>query len=64
MADWPEGAWASPGDYVRVTKYGGDRWELPIPGREQGESAIFAIVNDLDLTGLITGNPLEMKAFI
>lgn len=64
MANWPEGRWAEVGDYVRVTKHGGDKWEVQIPGREQGEHAIFAVMNDLDLIGKITGNPLEMKAFI
>ena len=38
--------------------------EVEIPGREKGENAIFAVMNDLDLIGKITGNPLEMKAFI
>lgn len=64
QAPWPEGAWAEPGEFVRVTKHGGDKWEVEIPGREKGENAIFAVMNDLDLIGKITGNPLEMKAFI
>ena len=28
MEPWPEGAWAQIGDYVRVPKWGGDRWEV------------------------------------
>ena len=64
QATWPEGEWAQPGEFVRVPKHGGDKWEVEIPGREKGENAIFAVMNDLDLIGLITGNPLEMKAFI
>ena len=28
MDPWPEGAWASIGDFVRVPKWGGDRWEI------------------------------------
>ena len=28
MASWPEGAWAQVGEYVRVPKWGGDRWEV------------------------------------
>lgn len=64
MADWPEGKWAKPGDFVRVMKHGGDKWEVEIPGKEKGENAIFAVLNDLDLIGLITGDPLAMKAFI
>jgi len=59
---WPEGAWAAPGDFVRVSKYGGDRWEVPVEGRQ--EQAVFAIFNDLDLIARVTNDPLTMKAFI
>ena len=31
MASWPEGSWCVEGEYVRVAKYGGDRWEVPMP---------------------------------
>lgn len=59
---WPEGAWAAEGDFVRVSKYGGDKWEVPIGGTK--EQATFAIFNDLDLIASVTGDPLAMKAFI
>ena len=52
---WPEGAWANVGDFVRVAKYGGDRFEV-------GE-ALFCVFNDLDLIALVTGDPLAIKAF-
>ena len=26
LEPWPEGDWCKPGDFVRVPKYGGDRW--------------------------------------
>lgn len=61
MEPWPEGAWAKPGDYVRVPKYGGDRWEVPL---ENGESALFVMFNDLDLLGEVTDDPLKIRAFI
>ena len=61
MESWPEGSWCSPGDYVRVPKYGGDRWEVPM---ESGESALFVIFNDLDIIGQVTGDPLAIRAFI
>jgi len=62
QTDWPEGAWARPGDFVRVSKYGGDRWEVPVgSGKEQ---AVFSIFNDLDLIAKVTNDPLTMKAFI
>lgn len=61
MDSWPEGAWCNVGDYVRVAKYGGDRWEVPLPN---GESAMFVIFNDLDIIGRVTGDPLAIRAFI
>ena len=60
---WVEGEWCKPGDFVRAPKYGGDRWQVPIPGNET-EEAMFVIFNDLDVVGRVTGNPLEIKAFI
>lgn len=62
MKEWPEGAWAKVGEFVRVPKYGGDKWERPIPGTE--DNALFVIFNDLDLLGRCTGNPLDIVAFI
>lgn len=59
---WPEGQWCQPGDFVRVPKYGGDRWEVKIDGKE--EVAMFVIFNDLDIIGKVTGDPLAVKAFI
>lgn len=61
MESWPEGAWCKPDDYVRVAKYGGDRWEVPLPS---GESALFVIFNDLDIIGSVLGDPLTIRAFI
>jgi co-chaperonin GroES (HSP10) len=58
---WPEGDWCKPGDFVRVPKYGGDRWEVAI---NKDDSAMFVIFNDLDIIGQVTGDPLAVKAFI
>lgn len=58
---WPEGEWCKPGDFVRVPKYGGDRWEVAI---NKDDSAMFVIFNDLDIIGQVTGDPLMVKAFI
>lgn len=60
---WPEGAWAAEGDFVRVSKYGGDRWTVPLTDGSNDE-AVFAIFNDLDLIARVTTDPLAMKAFI
>jgi co-chaperonin GroES (HSP10) len=62
MKTWPEGEWCTAGEYVRVAKYGGDRWEVKIPGTD--DSAMFVIFNDLDIIGQVTGDPLAIRAFI
>ena len=61
MESWPEGSWCGPGDYVRVPKYGGDRWEVPL---KDGDAALFVIFNDLDIIGQVIGDPLAIRAFI
>lgn len=61
LEPWPEGAWCKPGEFVRAPKYGGDRFEVPIPGRD--EKALFAVFKDLELTGEVD-DPLSVLAFI
>jgi co-chaperonin GroES (HSP10) len=62
LEPWKEGAWCQPGTFVRVPKYGGDRWEVPVPGLS--DPALFCVFNDLDIIGEFTGDPLTVKAFI
>lgn len=57
---WPEGAWCKEGDYIRVPKWGGDRWEVPYGDDEQ--RAIFVVMNDHEVIAAVTGDPLAMKA--
>lgn len=59
---WPEGEWCGPGEFVRVPKYGGDRWEVQTD--QEDEPAMFVIFNDLDIVGRVTGDPLTLRAFI
>ena len=62
---WPEGSWCEVGDYIRVPKWGGDRWEVPVEGEDdQEEKALFMILNDHEVIAKVTCNPLEMKAFL
>ena len=61
MVAWPEGSWCAEGDFVRVAKYGGDRWEVALPNND---TAMFVIFNDLDIIGRVTGDPLAVRAFI
>ena len=63
MESWPEGNWCKPGEFVRVPKYGGDRWKVPF-GKDGEEEALFVIFNDLDIVGGVVGDPLAIKAFI
>ena len=46
---------------MRVAKYGGDRYEVPV---NNNESAMFVIFNDLDIIGKVLTDPLKIKAFI
>ena len=63
MKAWPEGDWCKPGDFVRVGKYGGDRFEVPFE-KDSGDCALFVVFNDLDIIGDVYSNPLEIKAFL
>jgi co-chaperonin GroES (HSP10) len=62
MQSWPEGSWCAVGDYVRVPRYGGDRWTVKTADGE--DEAIIVIFNDLDLVGKVTGDPMAIKAFL
>ena len=64
MEPWPEGSWCQVGDYIRVPKWGGDRWEVPIPGEKDEDPALFMVLNDHEVIAILTGDPLAMKAFI
>ena len=61
MEPWPEGSWCEVGDYLRVPKWTGDRWEVRVA---DDESIEFMIMNDHEVIAKITGNPLDTKAFI
>ena len=65
MQPWPEGTWAQVGDYVRVPKWGGDRWEMRVPGDDDKEDPVlFMTLNDHELISKVTGNPLSFKAYV
>lgn len=61
MKPWAEGLWCAPGEFVRVPKYGGDRWEVPLA---DGGKALFIVFNDLDVIGRFMADPLNVKAYI
>ena len=65
MQGWPEGSWVVAGDYIRVPKWGGDRWEVKVEGDDDFEDpALFMILNDHEIIAKVVGNPLAMRAFI
>jgi co-chaperonin GroES (HSP10) len=65
MQGWPEGSWCEVGDYIRVPKWGGDRWEVRVPGEDDLEDpALFMVLNDHEVIAKVTGDPLAMKAFL
>ena len=65
MQPWPEGSWANVGDYVRVPKWGGDRWEREVPNEEGNEDPVlFMTLNDHELIAKVTDDPLSFKAYV
>jgi co-chaperonin GroES (HSP10) len=65
---WPEGEWCEVGAFVRVPKYGGDKWVVDLSNevrqRTGAEQACFVLYNDLDLIGQITCNPMDVIAYL
>jgi co-chaperonin GroES (HSP10) len=64
MQSWPEGSWCEPGDFIRVPKWGGDRWEVAVPDQDDEDPALFAVFNDHEMIAKVTGNPLNMRAYL
>ena len=64
LEPWPEGNWIEIGDYVRMPKWGGDRWEVPYGDSDLGEVALFSVFNDHEVIAKVTGDPLKVKAFV
>lgn len=57
---WPEGVWAQVGDYVKVSRWGGERWTVDI---DDGlEPVMMAVLSDGDLIGKYTGDVLKVRA--
>jgi len=65
MQPWAEGSWAELGDFVRVPKWGGDRWERRVPTEEaESEAVLFMTINDHELISSITDDPLSFKTYV
>lgn len=59
---WPEGEWAKIGDFIKVPRYGGDRWSLDM--KDGGDPVVIVMFGDSDLLGRYTGDPLKIKAYL
>jgi co-chaperonin GroES (HSP10) len=64
MKPWTEGSWAEIGDFVRVPRWGGDRWERAVPGEDGEDPVLFMTINDHELISAITDDPLSFKAYV
>jgi co-chaperonin GroES (HSP10) len=65
MEAWPEGSWVKVGDYIRVPKWGGDRWEVAVPGEDHVEDkAMFMVLNDHEVISRVKGDPLAMAEYV
>jgi co-chaperonin GroES (HSP10) len=64
MEPWPEGVWCKVGDYVRIPKWGGDRWEIDFEDNGIKGKALFTFFNDHEIIGKVTGDPRDIKAFL
>ena len=77
VMDRPEGPWFKVGDFVRLPKYGGDRFDVEwayedyevdsSTGRREKltrkDKVVFAIFKVKDVIAKITASPLSVKAF-
>ena len=59
---WPEGVWAQPGDYVKVPRWGGDRWTVDL---DDGLAPVMlAVMSDGDLIGAYTGDVRKVRSHL
>jgi co-chaperonin GroES (HSP10) len=60
--EWPEGVWAKPGDYVKVPRWGGDRWSVDL--NDGLEPVMLAVLSDADLIGAYTGDINKVRSHL
>jgi co-chaperonin GroES (HSP10) len=59
---WPEGNWLKRGDFVKVPRWGGDRWSIEVP--DSDEPVPFVILMDNEAFAKVTADPRTVRAFI
>jgi co-chaperonin GroES (HSP10) len=62
LEPWPEGEWFKPGEFVRVPKYGGDRWNV-YRGKDE-QPVLFAVFDELNFIGKITVDPRDVVTYL
>ena len=60
--EWPEGIWATVGMYVKVPRWGGDRWTVDLA--DGLEPVMLAILSDADLIGAYTGDVSKVRSHL
>lgn len=59
---WPEGVWGKVGDYVKVPRWGGDRWTTDL---EDGlDPVMFLTLADSDIIGAYTGDIRKVRSHL
>lgn len=53
---WTEGPWCKAGDIVRIPKHGNDRFKI--------DGILFAIINDDDVLGVVTGDVNKFAGYL
>lgn len=64
LEPWPEGQWAKVGDFIRIPLHKNDKWSVNIPGHASGEYVLFGTIRDVEVLGVITGDPLAIKTLL
>lgn len=59
---WPEGVWAAPGDFVKVPRWGGDRWSVDL--HDGLDPIMLAVLSDGDLIGAYTGDVRKVRSHL
>lgn len=59
---WPEGVWAKTGDYVKVPRWGGDRWTIDL--HDGLDPVMLAVMSDGDLIGSYTGDVRKVRSHL
>lgn len=61
---WPEGPWCVIGDYIRIPKFGFDKFKVPIEGGAPDEGIVFASIQEKHVLLVLTSNPMAVKSYV